>query len=116
MRAEGDYYGNDSVHVQFSGTVGPSGDPRYRIATTASVPVVIEAGSGAGLTAWGWADNGWGSLGEHLRFATSGVQTVRVQRREDGFIIDQIVISPERYRDAAPGALKNDTTILPESP
>jgi len=37
-----------------------------------------------------------------------------VQSREDGFSIDQIVLSSGNYLDVAPGALKNDRTILPE--
>jgi hypothetical protein len=36
-----------------------------------------------------------------------------VVRREDGFSIDQIVLSAGKYFNAAPGALKNDTTIVP---
>jgi hypothetical protein len=27
-------------------------------------------------------------------------------------MIDQIVLSPEQFKSAAPGALKNDTTIV----
>jgi hypothetical protein len=54
-------------------------------------------------------------LGGDIRFATSGLHTIRVQVREDGIGIDQIVLSPDTYFSAAPGALKNDTTILPRS-
>jgi phosphatidylserine/phosphatidylglycerophosphate/cardiolipin synthase-like enzyme len=114
-KADRDHYGNDSVHVQFSGSVTASGTPAFRIGTTASTVVCIEAGSGAGLSGWGWADNGWGTLGPHVYFETSGLQTVRVQRREDGVSIDQIVLSPASHLTASPGATKNDTTILPES-
>jgi hypothetical protein len=39
-------------------------------------------------------------------------QTIRIQQREDGVSIDQIVLSPSRYRTTSPGALKNDRTIL----
>jgi hypothetical protein len=49
-----------------------------------------------------------------IYFATSGTQTIRIQAREDGFSIDQIVLSPANYVDSAPGALKNDNTILPK--
>jgi hypothetical protein len=38
-----------------------------------------------------------------------------VQTREDGFAIDQIVLSPTTYVKTSPGALKNDTRILPPS-
>jgi hypothetical protein len=53
-------------------------------------------------------------LGPEIRFATSGAQTIRIQAREDGFSIDQIVLSPSRFFDTAPGSLKNDTTMLPQ--
>jgi hypothetical protein len=32
--------------------------------------------------------------------------------REDGLSLDQIVLSAARYAASAPGATKNDTTIL----
>jgi hypothetical protein len=35
-----------------------------------------------------------------------------VQQREDGAIIDQIVLSPDSYLTTAPGSRRNDTTIL----
>jgi hypothetical protein len=38
-----------------------------------------------------------------------------VTTREDGFSIDQVVLSADRYLNASPGALKNDTTILPKT-
>ena len=113
MRAQNDIYPNDSVHVQFSGTVTSGGAPVYRIGTSASVVVSLEETSGAGVQGWGWNDNGWASLGANLYFAESGPQRLRVQVREDGVSIDQIVLSPARYLSTAPGALKNDTTILP---
>jgi hypothetical protein len=37
---------------------------------------------------------------------------VRIQTREDGLAIDQIVLSPSRYLTKSPGSLKNDTTIV----
>ena len=38
-----------------------------------------------------------------------------MQLREDGLAIDQIVLSPVTYLNNAPGAPKNDTTILPKT-
>ena len=66
---------------------------------------------------WGWQDNGWGVgvFGQLIRFANSGTHTIRIQPREDGLSIDQIVLSPSTYLNIAPGPLKNDNTILPES-
>jgi hypothetical protein len=42
------------------------------------------------------------------------VQTIRVQVREDGASFDQIVLSPDTYRNVSPGATKADTIVLPE--
>ena len=57
----------------------------------------------------------WGVnvLGPVIYFATTGPQTIRIQNREDGLSIDQIVLSSSRYLTASPGATKNDTTIVP---
>ena len=45
-------------------------------------------------------------------FDRSGPATIRVQVKEDGFSIDQIVLSAGKYVTAAPGPLKNDATLL----
>jgi hypothetical protein len=45
----------------------------------------------------------------------AGVQTIRIQRREDGISIDQIVLSRVTYLARSPGATKNDATILPRT-
>ena len=77
----------------------------------------LEDCSGCGVSGWGWQDNGYGLgvLGPLVYFVQSGTQTIRIQGREDGISIDQIVLSPSRYLTGAPGALRNDTTILPET-
>jgi HKD family nuclease len=114
-RATGNYWGNDSVHVQFTGSVASDGStPTYRVGTTESADVNLEDCYGCGLAEWGWQDNGWGGgvLGPLIYFSTSGTQTMRLQPREDGLAIDQILLSPERYLTQSPGAQKNDTTIL----
>jgi hypothetical protein len=54
-------------------------------------------------------------MGPVIYFQTTGLQTIRIQTREDGFSIDQIVLSPQSYLNSSPGALKNDNTILPKS-
>jgi hypothetical protein len=71
-----------------------------------------------GLSGWGWQDNGWGvgELGPLVFFPTTGVHTLRIQPREDGLSIDQIVLSPKDYKTTAPGAMRDDTTILTRSP
>jgi len=49
-------------------------------------------------------------------YFTAGPQTIRIQGREDGISIDQIVLSPDTYLTTSPGATKNDTTILSKTP
>jgi glycosyl hydrolase family 115 len=115
LRAQSDSAANDSVHMQFSDAVNAAGSSVMRIGTTASGEFVLQGGPSDtnGAHAWGWTDNGWGSLGTPVYFAASGTHTLRVQQREDGAIVDQIVISPDTYASSAPGPRENDTTILP---
>ena len=112
-KAQNNSYTNDSAHVQFSGSVTSGGTPTYRIGTTSSTAFVLEDCAGCGVSGWGWADNGYGMAGPLIYFATTGPQTVRIQQREDGLSIDQIVLSAGTYLNAAPGTTKNDTTIVP---
>jgi hypothetical protein len=116
-RAQNDYYGNDSVFVQFSSSVDASGAAVWRIGSADATTVVLEDCGGCGETGWGWQDNGYGTgvLGPVVYFTTTGPQRLRIQTREDGLGIDQVVLSPGRYLSQAPGQLKNDTTILTPS-
>jgi phosphatidylserine/phosphatidylglycerophosphate/cardiolipin synthase-like enzyme len=114
MRAEGDALSNDSVHVQFSDSVDSVGTPVMRIGTTSSAEPVLQNGpGGAAPREWGWTDNGWGTLGQAIYFAADGAHIIRIQQREDGAALDQIVLSPNTYFDSPPGTRRDDTTILP---
>ena len=112
MRVYANASSNDSVYVQFSGAVDAVGSPLYRIGTTNAGAVILQDFSGAVISGWGWNDNGWASMAGDLYFAASGTQTLRLQQREDGVFVDQIVLSPSRYLRVAPGALTNDATIV----
>jgi hypothetical protein len=116
-RAQNNDWANDSVFVQFSGSVKASGSAIWRIGSTSATEMNLEDCSGCGLSGWGWQDNGWGVnvLGPLVHFQTSGPQTIRIQTREDGLYIDQILLSPSKFLSTAPGPLKNDQTIYPES-
>jgi len=103
---------NDSVYVQFSDSVTQAGSAINRIGTTSGQAVVLQSCTGAPEAGWGWADNGWCSLGKPMYFQSTGSHTLRVQVREDGLSIDQIVLSPQTYFTAAPGAGVNDSTLL----
>jgi len=113
MTAQNDSWTNDSVFVQFSDSVDGSGNPVWRIGSTSATVVSLEDCSGCGEQAWGWNDNGYNSAGVLVTFATGGTHTIRVQQREDGVSIDQIVLSAVKYLSSPPGAAKNDTTIVP---
>jgi len=112
-KAAGNAWANDSVYVQFSGSRDANGTAVNRIGTTAAMAVSIEEASGAGLSEWGWADDSYGGFGAPIYFDAAGPQTIRVQVREDGASFDQVVLSADRFATTAPGAAKNDTTILP---
>jgi phosphatidylserine/phosphatidylglycerophosphate/cardiolipin synthase-like enzyme len=116
MRAQNDYFGNDSIHVQFSDSVDAVGSPIYQIGSSGpdnSAQVVLQEADGGTISGWGWADQGWNGLGPHIYFATSGSHTVRIQQREDGVLLDQVVLSPGTYLTARPGAQNRDNTIVP---
>jgi 3',5'-cyclic AMP phosphodiesterase CpdA len=112
MRADGNAYPNDSVHVQFDHSATANGTAAWRIGTTSSTWVGLQDRPGAAISGWGWNDNGWAGMGPSVYFTASGQQRMRIQVREDGVAIDQIVLSPGTYLSRSPGALRNDTTIL----
>ncbi|MFN2531074.1 MAG: IPT/TIG domain-containing protein [Pyrinomonadaceae bacterium] len=116
-KAQSDFWGNDSVFIQFSDSVDNTGAPVFRIGTSDATTYNLEDCSGCGIQGWGWQDNGWGVgvLGPLIRFQSTGAHTLRVQVREDGLSLDQIVLSPQTYLNVGPGPLRNDTTILPKS-
>jgi len=117
LKADNDSLHNDSVHLQFSDAVTSAGAPTTRIGTTSSAEFVLQDGYAdtSADHAWGWTDNGWGALGTPIYFAATGTHTLRVQQREDGATVDQIVLSPDTYASSPPGPRDNDTTILPAS-
>ena len=111
-KADNDYWGNDSVFVQFAGSVTSSGSASWRIGTSSAAEVNIEECKDCGLRGWEWQDNGWGTnvLGPLVYFSTTGTQRMRIQTREDGLSMDQIVLSPSTYLKTAPGAIQSTST------
>jgi Calcineurin-like phosphoesterase/Purple acid Phosphatase, N-terminal domain len=109
---------NDSVWVQTSATVDANGAPVDRIGTTSATMVNLKGCTACPLSGWGWQDNSdynQTAPGASLTFAAGGTQTLRIQAREDGISIDQIVLSSTTYLNRSPGAAQNDTTILSKS-
>lgn len=116
LRAASDSKWNDSVYVQFSDAASPQGSAVYRINTSSALLVNLEACSNCGVSSWGWQDGAyWLSQTPLVMFGASGSHKIRVQTREDGIQIDQIVLSPARYLSSAPGPKTNDTTIVSRS-
>jgi hypothetical protein len=112
LRAKDNGYANDSVFVQFSGSVTATGASTNRIGTTSARAVVLEDCDGAGRRGWGWNDGGWCGVDAPVYFKATGSQTIRVQQREDGVMFDQVVLSAAEYASESPGELKDDTTIV----
>jgi hypothetical protein len=111
-----DCWCNDSAWVQFSDAVDVNGHAVRRIGTTDADVYSIEPCLNCGVAGWGWNDNHWGvpgAIGADIYFATHGSHTIRIQPREDGLSIDQIVLSSIRYRTLAPGSNTHDHTIVP---
>ena len=112
-RAQSDYWGNDSVFVQFDRSVTSAGSATWRIGTTSAMDWNLEDCSGCGLKGWKWQDNGWGSptaLGPKVYFSATGTQRMRIQTREDGLSLDQILLSPVTYINTAPTGIIGSTT------
>lgn len=117
LKADNDHWANDSVFVQFTGAKDAAGNPIYELGTTSALAVNLEECSGCGVSGWGWEDDGWGAVnrnGVTVRFPEGGRQIIRIQTREDGVSLDQVVLSSEKYLTTRPGAAKNDTTKLPQ--
>ena len=113
LKAGGDSKFNDSVHAQFSDAVDASGVSIFGIGTTSGLVVNLQRCSGCALSGWGWmAGAYWLSQPSTLSFASSGTHTLRVQTREDGVAIDQVVLSASTYSNAAPGSDVSDTTVV----
>ena len=116
LRAANNSKWNDAVWVQFSDSTTTSGTAVHRIGTTNGLLVNLERCSGCGMSGWGWQNTAyWLSQHTAIRFASTGKHTIRVQIREDGVEIDQIVLSPSTYLSSPPGPIINDTTILPKT-
>jgi hypothetical protein len=115
MQALGNSKFNDSLWVQFADAQA-NGSFVYPMNTTSGLDVNLATDVNAGsLNQWGWQNGAyWLSQATTFTFATTGTHTMRIQVREDGVQLDQIVLSSSRFLSAAPGGVTNDTTIVPK--
>src|SRR5262249_19189310 len=113
-KALNDCWCNDSAWVQYSDAVDEHGAAVHRIGSRTADVYSLEECLNCGVAGWGWNDTHWGvmgALGANVQFANDGAHTIRVQPREDGLSIDQIVLSADRFLTSAPGTNKLDTVI-----
>jgi hypothetical protein len=115
LRARDDSKWNDSVWVQFSDALA-NGRSIHEIGRPSGLLVNLATDSGASsLNGWGWGNRAyWLSQPTTLSFGSTGPHRIRIQVREDGFWIDQIVLSSRQYLTAPPGPPTNDNTIVPK--
>jgi hypothetical protein len=113
MQALGNNKFNDSLWVQFSDATA-NGSSVYPMNTTAGLDVNLATDANAtSLNGWGWQNGAyWLSQVTTVTFPTSGTHTMRIQVREDGVQVDQIVLSSSQFLSTAPGSVTNDTTIV----
>jgi hypothetical protein len=104
---------NDSVWVQFSDAKADGVDA-YPINSTSALLVNLATdSSAASLNGWGWANGAyWLSQPTTVTFGDNATHTLRVQVREDGVQLDQIVLSPATFASSAPGPVSDDHTIV----
>jgi hypothetical protein len=108
---------NDSVFVQFSDAVDPHGAALYPIGTTSGLFLNLQSCNGCALSGWGWIDGAyWLTQQTTVSFGQSGTHTLRIQTREDGVQLDEIVLSPSTYLSQSPGQVMNDQTKITKPP
>jgi hypothetical protein len=113
MQALGNARSSDSVWVQFSDAL-VDGVPAYPLGSASGLLVNLATdGSGLSLNGWGWQNGAyWLLQPTTVTFVSSGLHTLRIQAREDGVQLDQIVLSSTAYLTAAPGPATKDSTIV----
>jgi hypothetical protein len=115
LSATGNSPSSDSLWVQFSDAI-VSGSGVYPIQSSSGLLVNLARDRSTSLNGWGWSNGAfWLSQAATVSFPTGGTHTLRIQPREDGVQLDQIVLSPQRFLNASPGSAANDSTIVPKN-
>ena len=116
MRAIDNSKFNDSLYAQFSDARDVKGLARYRLGTTDALLVnLATTANAASLAGWGWQDGAyWFAQATTVKFESGGSHTLRIQTREDGVQLDQVVLSASTYLSNSPGSLNSDNKIVPK--
>src|SRR5690606_22717022 len=114
MRAANDSKWNDSVWLQFS-DARVNGAPAFAINSTSGMAVNLENCSNCGTAGWGWQNGAYWLAKPLVVFGSGSVQTMRVQTREDGVAVDQIIVSAATWLSSPPGQPTLDSTIVPKT-
>src|SRR4051794_23357307 len=113
MRASSDSKSSDSLFAQFSDAVSSTGAALYSIGSTNALTLNLQTSNGSKLHGWGWADGAfWLSQPTTISFSGAGAHRLRLQAREDGVQVDQVVLSPATYLSVSPGQKSGDSTIV----
>jgi hypothetical protein len=106
---------NDSIWVQFSDATA-GGSAVYSLNTSSGLNVNLATDvTATSLNGWGWQNTAyWLNQPTTLTFSSAAMHTMRIQVREDGVQLDQILLSPTTYLINAPGSVTNDGTIVPK--
>jgi len=112
MRALNNSAANDSVWVQYSDAV-VNNIAVYPIGSVSAQGLTLAGCTGCKPNGWGWT-NGDVQPVPTVKFRFNGLHTIRIQPRDDGAYIDQIVLSPATYLNTPPGTMTNDTTAVPK--
>jgi endonuclease/exonuclease/phosphatase family metal-dependent hydrolase len=117
LRATDESKWNDSVWVQFSDALDRGGNTVYPIGSGQALLANLTTCGDCPPARWGWQDGAYWLQQENVvQFPSTGQHRIRVQTREDGVQIDQIVLSPVRFFSSAPGSVTSDGTVLEHSP
>jgi Carbohydrate binding module (family 6) len=113
MRARANSKWNDSLWAQFSDAVDAAGAPVVRIGSLNALLFNLENCKGCGPSGWGWPSGAyWLTQPLVVQFPSTGSHTLRVQIREDGIELDQVVLSAGPFLASAPGPVRNDQTVV----
>jgi hypothetical protein len=114
MRATSNSKFNDSVYAQFSDALDNNGAAAFGVGTTGGLAINLATdATGTSLSSWGWQDGAyWLSQVATVKFSSTGSHTLRIQTREDGVQIDQVVLSASTFLTSAPGSVSQDTKVV----